>query len=204
MRWATVCLMPFSERAPLPWKALFPPYSTASPRRASLCSATQPMSWVIIALCSCARAAHTGRIRVGELPLSRTHLPPVPGKDAQTNLFDWRLAKTPKFGNLPAFMARLLTSTLPYLSHFPQEAPKPCFLCGRANKTCTSHLFDCPALTNSGLRIACRSWKYSRASTAGSCSRRPSCCTRYGISLLALCGPRLGHLRKMHSLLHLT
>ena len=58
----------------------------------------------------------------------------------------WRLAKTPKFGNLPAFMARLLTSTLPYLSHFPQEVPKPCFLCGRANETCNSHLFDCPAL----------------------------------------------------------
>ena len=41
-------------------------------------------------------------------------------------------------------------------------------------------------------------------STAGSCSRRPSCCTRYGISLLALAGPALATFREMHSLLPLT
>ena len=58
----------------LPWIALFPPYSTASPRRASLCSATQLMSWAIIALCSCASSAHR--------PNPRGRTPPL--KDASS------------------------------------------------------------------------------------------------------------------------
>ena len=55
-----------------------------------------------------------------------------------------KLAKQPQFRELPSLLVRILTSTLPYLCHFPGQAPDNCFLCGNADETTTSHLFVCP------------------------------------------------------------